>query len=120
VTGPDPDENEAVKATLAKKFPVLPKGKHDTEKLQAHLVGLKAKYPKSDTILVKPEDQIRYEVLVGVLDHIREKDLKEFGPDGNPKLMPLFPVVVFTTLNKMLPDGGVEGDGGVPEEEGAQ
>ena len=25
----------------------------------------------------------------------------------------LFPVAVFTTLNKVLPDGGVEGDGGV-------
>ncbi len=76
---------------------------------------IKKEHPKSDTILIKPEDEIRYEILVDIIDHVRVKQLEEMDKDGNPKMMDLFPVAVFTTLNKVLPDGGVEGDGGVED-----
>jgi len=146
VTGPDPDENEAIKATLAKTYPAAAKcgakpacggsrpncdfgkckpcppgvqcrafNKYETAELQAHLVKIKKEHPKSDTILIKPEDEIRYEILVDIIDHVRVKQLEEMDKDGNPKMMDLFPVAVFTTLNKVLPDGGVEGDGGVED-----
>ncbi len=115
VTGPDPDENETIKQTLKKTFPIQGKGKYDTVGLQVHLEGIKDKYPKSDTVLVKPEEQIKYEALVSILDAIRDKETKGLDKDGNPARKALFPVAVFTTLNKVLPDGGVEGDGGVED-----
>ena len=113
VTGPDPEQNEAIKDEIKRNFPLQGKAGYDTKALQDHLEKLKDQYPKSDTVLVKPEEQIKYEVLVGVLDAIRDKETKGLDKEGNPARKALFPVAVFTTLNKVLPDGGVEGDGGV-------
>ena len=75
---------------------IIPKrGKdYDTAGLSDALKNIKSKFSGSNTIMVVPEDTLRYEIIVKVLDAAR--DIK--SPDG--KHLSLFPEVVLSSLVK--------------------
>lgn len=68
----------------------------DLDALQARLSDIKQRYPKSDTLLVLPEDGVLYQLLVDVLDASRERLIPQ--PEGDPLREPLFPVTVFSRM----------------------
>lgn len=86
---------------MRRALPVTDKG-HDLVALQAHLLAIKTEYPKSDTIVLLPDAQLRYETLVAVLDAARERKLE------NGEFAPLFPVTVFSERILAEPDAGLE------------
>ncbi len=69
-------------------------GDYDVSGLKDRLVAIKAQYPKSDTIVVFPEDTVRYQSLVAILDQTRERT--QGTEAGEPVKSPLFPVTVFS------------------------
>ena len=75
-------------------IPVTGKDDYDTDKLQAYLSGVKAKFPKSDTIIIAPGRSVRYERIVEVMDTSREL------PPTDGKKRYLFPKVVVTSLHE--------------------
>jgi hypothetical protein len=69
----------------------------DYAKFTEHLVGLKQKYPKSETMILIPEPGTRYEDMVRTMDAAREKEVKA---GGKLRLVRLFPNVVISTVVK--------------------
>ncbi len=93
--------------TLAGLAAVLPRGDSgpDLAGLTRHLAGVKARYPKSDTLLLLPAPAVAYQTLIDVLDAARE----QAAADGSPPTI-LFPVAVFSKkLTAPEADAGVEG-----------
>ena len=68
---------------------------YDLEAFHAHLTRIKSLYPRSNTMIVLPHDELEYEDLVGVLDQARERQVG-VRADGEPDMAELFPVVVFS------------------------
>lgn len=86
----DQDTLDALRVEL----PATPQG-HDLKALVAQLVQIKGRYPKSDTLVVLPDGQLKYAELVEILDATRERALPGSTPDV-PNFEPLFPVSVFS------------------------
>lgn len=99
-----PEELEALGAT----WPVGKDG-YDAKGLQAHLIGLKKSYPKSNTITILPHDELPYEQLTAVLDSARERDTGKLDGKGEPVYEELFPVTIFSRLLVLEPGEGEEG-----------
>ena len=70
----------------------------DLDAFQAKLADIKQRYPKSDTLLVLPEDGVVYQLLVDILDSARERLIER--PGDEPLREPLFPVSVFSRFIK--------------------
>ena len=73
-------------------------GAYDLKGLVAHLKDIKQRYPKSNTLIVLPHPELKYDELVEVLDATRECASGETTKDGKPAMTDLFPVVVFSQL----------------------
>ena len=73
-------------------------GAHDIEGLQTWLVQLKTRYPGSNTITVVPEDDIKYQDLVRVLDATRERPANRVNERGEEVFEELFPVTIFSRI----------------------
>jgi len=101
-SGVEPAALEAIAGT----FPRADAG-FDLEAFQAHLTTIKERYPRSNTMIVLPEDELAYHDLVDVLDAARERSLGE-GPDGEPRSEELFPVVVFSRFIAPTPEPAAE------------
>ena len=99
----DPESLDA----LALKLP-LADGNVDLKKLQDHLRAVKAKYPKSDTSLVLPHEELAYEQLVAILDTTREY-ADGLDRRGDPTYAALFPKVVFSRFIEAQPDAAQMG-----------
>jgi len=84
---------------------------YPVDKLQETLRTAKEKYPESSTVTVLPHDDFKYENLVYILDHTREKKVGE-KPDGSPRFEPLFPVTVFS---KFIPSDNGNGESSARE-----
>ncbi len=117
VTGSSATLDAAVLGALRRELPAGPDGAPAVADLQAHLATIKAQYPKSDTVVVFPGDDVRYQTLVEILDTTREHGVPQ--AQGDPIVTPLFPVTVFS--RPPVPDfdgadGGVEAapDAGAP------
>ncbi|MEE2788252.1 MAG: biopolymer transporter ExbD [Myxococcota bacterium] len=108
--GLDDASAEGLKKTFANRG-----APQDLKALQDHLVSIKSQYPKSDTVVVIPEETIRYEMLVTVLDTIREKKLPGVNAKGEARYASLFPVTVFTKRNKPPPEKVIEEDDAAEE-----
>ena len=67
-------------------------GVYDVKTLSTSLQKIKQRYPTANTLVFIPDDDIKYETLVKLLDVAR--DVKQ--PDG--KRLPLFPDVVMSSL----------------------
>ncbi len=79
---------------------------YDTELLQTKLAEIKASYPKSNTILLMPQDDVQYAHLVALLDAMRERPVK-----GKVDVFePLFPVTVFSQFVPPPPPDAEPGD----------
>ena len=63
-------------------------------------------------MIVIPEESIRYESLVTILDMTREKKLPGVNAKGESRYASLFPVTVFTKRNKPPPEKVLEEEGG--------
>jgi biopolymer transport protein ExbD len=111
-SGSHDDLDEAANAALGAEFPRAAGG-FDLDAIRAHLGGIKDNYPKSETLVVLPDDAVRYQDLVAVLDVTRERP-----GAGGADPVPLFPVTVFSRLLVATPDAGV-GAGSDPAAEAA-
>jgi biopolymer transport protein ExbD len=101
---------------LAAELPIEG-GAYPTARLQDWIAGIKARYPKSNTIIVLPHDDVRYDDLVSILDVTREKKIEEKGKE--PAYAELFPVTVFSRfIPPPPPEEGIDGEA-APEGEGA-
>ena len=81
--------------TLSALSLVLPKknGEFDLDNLSTALFEVKRRYPKSDTVIVLPGDEVEYLQVIKVLDAARELTIDK----GDAKAgTPLFPVVVMS------------------------
>lgn len=97
-TGLSDDDIEGIAA----EFPRGPDGKFPLDRLQAKILSIKLAYPKSDTVIVLPDDSVPYQELVEILDVTRERIVPVEGKD--PRREPLFPVTVFSRLITPDPD----------------
>jgi biopolymer transport protein TolR len=79
-----------------RKIP-LRQGSADFDALTAHLLAIKQKYPKSDTMILTPEPGISYETMVQTMDAARETEVKV---SGTMRTIPVFPTVVVSTVIK--------------------
>jgi biopolymer transport protein ExbD len=79
---------------IAASWPRTAQG-YDLEAFHSQLMRIKRLYPRSNTMIVLPHDELEYEDLVGVLDSARERQVG-VRPDGEPDMAELFPVVVFS------------------------
>ncbi|MBI2892036.1 MAG: biopolymer transporter ExbD [Deltaproteobacteria bacterium] len=80
------------RARLAKRG-----GQYDHEALTAALKRIKERFPGSKTLVLVPDDDLLYEVLVKLMDASRETRLPEGGR------MELFPEVVMSGIAPALP-----------------
>ncbi len=98
-------------ADLGERWPVVG-GQYNLSALQSRLEYIKAKYPKSNTIVVVPHDDLAYQHLVEVLDVTRERP-RTVDASGREIVEELFPVTVFTRFIPPPPEvESVEGEEG--------
>lgn len=71
-------------------------GEPDIAGVRNRLATLKGAYPKSDTMIVLPNEEVPYQQLVQILDGTREEPVPEGGDPEKAKV--LFPVIVFSRL----------------------
>ncbi|MDZ7315399.1 MAG: biopolymer transporter ExbD [candidate division KSB1 bacterium] len=65
------------------KFPALPKGTdYDWQGLRRQLETIKQKYPSAEEIIIAPENSIRYEIIVTVMDVCRESGFPAISISG--------------------------------------
>ena len=69
----------------------------DYEALSEHLYAIKQKFPTSDTMILTPEQGVRYDVLVKTMDAARERQVR-MGVGS--QLVTMFPTVVISTIVK--------------------
>jgi hypothetical protein len=60
-----------------------------------HLLAIKRKFPKSDTMILTPEPGIRYEVLIRTMDAARQRVVEV---EGSRRMLKVFPTVVVSTV----------------------
>jgi len=94
--GADGLSEEAIKK-LAKKIPLGAEG-YDYPALNDFMFEVKKQYKESESVVIVPNPDIPYDVLVRVLDATRERDMS--GEAGKPMRLPLFPAAVVSTLVK--------------------
>ncbi len=70
-------------------IPVDNEGNHQYEKLTELLVKVKAEYPDEQNVILIPESEIVYEVIIGTMDATRDHE-----PEGAEEKEMLFPFVV--------------------------
>lgn len=104
---------------MGREWTVAADEPYPADKVQAYLVELKTKYPKSSTITIQPDGDIPYQRLVGILDKTREKQTDKVNEQGEEVYQELFPVTIFSRLIKAEPaaDGSDDFDfdeGGAP------
>jgi biopolymer transport protein ExbD len=87
-------ENELKK--LQKSFALTPAG-YDYQGMTDHLTELKKRFKESDSVVIVPEPDIPYEVLIKTLDASRER---EEVVGKRTVWHPLFPAAVVSTLVK--------------------
>jgi biopolymer transport protein ExbD len=89
-------QTEAELAPLRRRLPW--KGDEpDYAGLTEHLLMIKEKYPKSDTMILTPEAGIAYETMVRTMDAAREREVQA---GGGRRMIKVFPTVVISTLVK--------------------
>jgi biopolymer transport protein ExbD len=81
---------------LKKKIDMKAEG-YDYQALNEFFAEVKARYKESDTVIILPDANIPYEVLVKVLDSTREKVAEVDGKQGR---IPLFQAPVVSSLVK--------------------
>lgn len=91
-TAQSPEELEKIHI----KIP-LREGDFDYAALTAHLVSVKEKYPRSDTMILSTEAGLKYDTMVKTMDAARETTVKVSGIE---RLVPVFPTVVVTAGSK--------------------
>jgi biopolymer transport protein ExbD len=66
------------------KFPVIPKNgeQYDFEQLKASLRQIKQRFPDSEDVVIAPEDGIKYDVVVKVMDRCRESGFFNLSISG--------------------------------------
>lgn len=84
---------------------------YDTKLLQAKLAEIKGRYPKSNTVLLMPKDDVELADLVGLLDAMRERPV-----EGKVDVFEtLFPVTVLSQfVPPPPPDADTEPGAGEP------
>lgn len=65
-------------------FPFIVKkaGQYDFEQLQAKLRQIKDKFPDSEDVVIQPEDAIKYDIMIKVMDHCRESGFPNISISG--------------------------------------
>ena len=96
-SGAGVDEDAASK--LSAQWALNDDGSYPAEKVKRHLREVKKQYPKSNTVVVLPHDDLGYQKLVSILDKTREYK-SGTKADGDTKYEELFPVTVFSRLIK--------------------
>lgn len=99
-----PEELEALGAV----FPRKADGSYDNQGLQDHLKGLKVKYPGSNTLTLMPDDRVKYQDIVKILDKTREYNTGKLNSKKEEVYEQLFPVTIFSKIIKAPPEE--EGD----------
>jgi biopolymer transport protein ExbD len=99
-------------AGIAAEWPKGPDGKYPLKKLVDRLKEIKDYYEKSNTLIVLPHPQLKYETLVEILDASRDYAIA-MDENGEPICADLFPVVVFSRF--IPPPKGVPVDEGEGE-----
>ncbi|MBA2665283.1 MAG: biopolymer transporter ExbD [Bradymonadaceae bacterium] len=96
----------------------LPKkdDQYDIEGLRTRLTRVKQLYPESTTMTILPHNELPYQVLVEVVDGVRERPLG-FDDKGDAKFEELFPVTVFSKFIPPGPDSPVLDDDDYDDEE---
>ena len=79
-----------------RKIP-LKNGSPDFGALSAHLLAIKQAYPKSDTMILTPEDGVNYAWMIKTMDAARESEVELAGLK---RAIPVFPTVVVSTVVK--------------------
>jgi len=76
---------------------VIPKsgGKYDFERLIQNLESVKQRYEQSDTIVMVPDKDVIYQEMIETMDAARSMELPV---EGKKRKIPLFPVVVVSSL----------------------
>lgn len=80
-----------------KDSPKAPLNELDYNRLTAQLAAVKAKYPKSETVILVPEPAIQYDEVVQTMDASRELIQKDAAGHATHKLL-FGKVVVSTTI----------------------
>ncbi|MEM7447631.1 MAG: biopolymer transporter ExbD [Myxococcota bacterium] len=112
-TASSPELDEAALQGLARSFSWT--GVSSGAAVQQYVKGLKRRFPTSDTVIVLPESDIKYERLVQVLDAVRDYETGETDSDGNEVRSELFNVVVFSRLITADQSQGASAEGAASE-----
>ncbi len=72
-------------------------GKLDAVAVNGHLWAIKSKYEKSKNVVIVPDDEVTYELLVEAMDMSRERHMVVNGKSVYPEM---FPAVVVSSLVK--------------------
>jgi biopolymer transport protein TolR len=83
-------------APYAKSFPATA-GVFDKKNLNDHLWSIKEKFRASKDVIIVPDDDVTYEVLVDTMDAARERRMVIDGTSVYPEM---FPAVVVSSLVK--------------------
>jgi biopolymer transport protein ExbD len=79
-----------------RKIPVKD-GSPDYAALSSHLLAIKQAYPKSDTMILTPEDGVSYAWMIRTMDAARENEVELAGLK---RQIPVLPTVVVSTVVK--------------------
>ncbi|MCI0697578.1 biopolymer transporter ExbD [candidate division KSB1 bacterium] len=65
-------------------FPFIAKKgeQYDFEQLQANLRQIKGKFPDAEDVVIQPEDAIKYDIMIKVMDHCRESGFPNISISG--------------------------------------
>jgi biopolymer transport protein ExbD len=74
-----------------KKIAPTGNGEPDYDALTAHLLAIKQQYPRSDTMILTAQPDVKYEVMIRAMDAARETEVKV---SGLTRVVPVFPTVV--------------------------
>jgi biopolymer transport protein ExbD len=74
-----------------KRIPPAADGEPDYDALGAHMLAIKQQYPRSDTMILTAQPDVKYEVMIRAMDAARETEVKV---SGISRLVPVFPTVV--------------------------
>lgn len=92
----DAELPEADLKQFQKTFPLIATG-YNFPGLTEHLAGIKRRYPESETVILIPDADIPYQVLVQALDATRER---VDNSAGKQLRVPLFPGAVVSSIVK--------------------
>jgi biopolymer transport protein ExbD len=119
VSGAADGLSDAETAALDKTLPNL-RGKRDIAQLKAHLIKVKAQYPKSDTVRILPEPRTQYFDVIAVLDASRERKLPPAEVKPGKEFVPLFPKSVLTKQLLKAPEADEAVEATTPNAGGGQ